>query len=105
MEVFYLTNAISFFVGWAWICFLRDLQTLVARLGESSDLWSYAGEALCVFLFGPGLTWLLVRGHYWCGARAAGRHVWQALLARVGIDEPGTPLAEAAVQPAAGPRN
>ena len=85
MELFYLTNAFSFFVGWAWVSFLRDLQTLIARIASSSDLlsggaaWSYLSEALCATTFGPGLTWLLVRSRQCLG----GRHVWQALLAKV----------------------
>ena len=45
MELFYLTNAFSFFVGYAWVSFLRDLQTLVARIASSSDLLSM-GAAL-----------------------------------------------------------
>jgi len=85
VELFYLTNAFSFFVGWAWVSFLRDLQTLIARIASSSDLlsggaaWSYLSEALCATTFGPGLTWLLVRSRQCLG----GRHVWQALLAKV----------------------
>lgn len=83
VELFYLTNAFSFFVGWAWVSFLRDLQTLAARLGASNAVWSYLSEALCVIAFGPGLTWLLLRGHQ----RWGGRDVWHALLAQVGIEE------------------
>ena len=86
MELFYLTNAFSFFVGYAWVSFLRDLQTLVARIASSSDLlsmgaaWSYLSEALCAIAFGPGLTWLLVRTRQRWGG---GRNAWQALLAKV----------------------
>ena len=80
------TNAFSFFVGYAWVSFLRDLQTLVARIASSSDLlsmgaaWSYLSEALCAIAFGPGLTWLLVRSRQRWGG---GRNAWQALLAKV----------------------
>ena len=104
MELFYLTNAFSFFVGWAWISFLRDLQTLVARIASSSDLlsggatWSYLSEALCAIAFGPGLTWLLVRSRQCWG----GRHVWQALLAKVEeIEEVHAVQSTRAVEPIA----
>ena len=85
---------------------LRDLQTLVARVGglgatggvgggggggggggaQDSSSWPYFGEALCVAGFGPVLTWLLVRGHR-LGTGSGDRHVWRALLKQVGSDE------------------
>ena len=50
-------------VGWAWISLLRDLATLVARVGAvTGAAWSYVGEMLCVTAFGPILTYVLVRG-------------------------------------------
>ena len=40
----YITNAMGFFVGWAWITLLRDLATLVARVGApAGEAWSYGG--------------------------------------------------------------
>ena len=57
VEVYYLTNAMCYFVGWAWVSCLRDLATLVARFGawlasclymplRVQDTGSYAGEIL-----------------------------------------------------------
>ena len=86
MELFYLTNAFSFFVGYAWVSFLRDLQTLVARIASSSDLlsmgaaWSYLSEALCAIAFGPGLTWLLVRTRQRWGGASVTLKILPALL-------------------------
>ena len=99
VEIFYLTNAMCYFVGWAWVSCLRALATLVARLGNwiamfggpragelpplplpqdqgsySGDEGSYAGELLCAFVFGPCLTMLLIRGHFLCAtSRGMGR--------------------------------
>ena len=81
VEVYYLTNAMCYFVGWAWVSCLRDLATLVARFGawlasclymplRVQDTGSYAGEILCMLVFGPGLTLLLIRGsssNFLCG--------------------------------------
>ena len=89
MEVFFLTNAMSFFVGWSWVQLLRDLATLTSHLGRgpadadadadananadasssssssSSSSWMHGlpflGEALCVFVFGPVLTYALLK--------------------------------------------
>ena len=74
VEVYYPTNAMCYFVGWAWVSCLRDLATLVARFGawlasclymplRVQDTGSYAGEILCMLVFGPGLTLLLIRGY------------------------------------------
>ena len=63
VEVYYLTTAISYFVSWAWLSVLRDLSTLVARVGAHIGPTSaYLGDMLCVCLFGPILTLMLVRG-------------------------------------------
>jgi len=61
-ELYHLTNATGFFVGFAWITLLRDLATLVARIGAASgeQAFSYLGELLCVSVFGPVLTYVLV---------------------------------------------
>jgi hypothetical protein len=94
VEIEYLTRASSFFVGWAWVVWVQDVETLVARSWRIflfRDAWSYAGEfAFCAF-FGPGFTLLLVRGHRWAGTSLrvddgpGSRHVWQSLLASVGV--------------------
>lgn len=59
VEKFFLTNAMSFFVGWCYITWLRDLVTL---LGDALQRWAwgfYAQLAL-VICFGPGLTTVTV---------------------------------------------
>ena len=107
-ELSYLTTATGFFVGFAWITLLRDLATLVARVGAASGAQeiSYAGEALCVFVFGPVLTYVLIRGlsrHRRAapsevarldGSSVAG-HAWRELLLRIGLSPssslPGSP--------------
>ena len=107
-ELSYLTTATGFFVGFAWITLLRDLATLVARVGAASGAQeiSYAGEALCVFVFGPVLTCVLIRGlsrHRRAapsevarldGSSVAG-HAWRELLLRIGLSPssslPGSP--------------
>ena len=47
MELFYLTNAFSFFVGWAWISFLRDLQVWLAA--QRTGPISYETGAQSIF--------------------------------------------------------
>ena len=117
-ELLHLTNATGFFVGFAWISLLRDLATLVARVGAASGwpAFSYLGELLCVFVFGPVLTYVLMRGlsrhrHRravpWTAARrdtgpdtgldmgsSVAGHAWYELLQRMGLSPcslPGSP--------------
>jgi len=61
VERYFVTNALAFFVGWAWVIFLRDLTTLVATLGGTPGAWAYAREGASVVVFGPVLTLLLLR--------------------------------------------
>ncbi|KAL1511136.1 hypothetical protein AB1Y20_005955 [Prymnesium parvum] len=83
VEKWYLNNALSFFVGWMWISFLRDLSTLCARwvrvrfdrgtfictqrgesvvcIDEVGETSVYVTTALCMFLFTFSLTSLLLR--------------------------------------------
>ena len=64
VERYFITNALSYVTGWAWVGLLRDLSTLTAERivppRDRSEGWSSVGEALCVVLFGPVLTLLLV---------------------------------------------
>ena len=110
VEVHYLTNAMGFFSGFAWISLLRDLATLVASLGAArGEAWAHGSELLCVFVFGPVLTYVLVRGlgrHRRAAPRRAATdgpddgssvagQAWRALLARAGLSAghslPGSP--------------
>lgn len=57
----------AFFVGWAWVSWLRDLATLVARVSSIAGIPNL-GELLCVACFGPLLSVVLMRGQQ-CGWR------------------------------------
>ena len=54
-------------MGWAWVVVIRDLVTLVADLifrlkgVQGGEVYASLGEAGLVCLFGPGLTFLLVK--------------------------------------------
>lgn len=61
LELLYLTNAFSFFAGWAWVAWLRDLSTLLAPPAALlSGTLSYAVEFATYVAFAPGLTYMLV---------------------------------------------
>jgi hypothetical protein len=61
-ERFFVTNAFSFFVGWTYISWMRDLVTIArVGLGEHGANWGAFGEILVVVCFGPLLTVLLIR--------------------------------------------
>ena len=47
VEIFYLTNAMCYFVGWAWVSCLRALATLVARLGNWIAMFGGRAPASC----------------------------------------------------------
>lgn len=55
VELYFATNAMTFIVGWCWICTVRDVATLVtARLAGHNDLWvRYAVSAMATFVAGP----------------------------------------------------
>ena len=91
VERFYLNSALSFFVGWMWITFLRDLTILCTfavrpyfesgrltcrTLQSGSNLCSdstgenavYVTAAVSMFLFSGLLTWALLRFSLFSGA-------------------------------------
>ena len=55
VELYFATNAMTFIVGWCWICLCRDLTTLVsASLVGDGPRWArYVTTALCTFVAGP----------------------------------------------------
>ena len=62
VERYFLTNAMSFFVGWCYIQVLRDLVALTSvLLGEHGARWGFIGELVVVTVFGPALTLILVQ--------------------------------------------
>jgi len=62
IERYFVTNAMSFFVGWCHLTYLRDVVTMVrVRLGPRGLGTASAGQALVVFAFGPVLTFATIR--------------------------------------------
>ena len=82
VEAYFVTNALSFFAGWAWIVFLRDLSALVGQqavlresqrssvLGLTSldraEVSSFGGQLGSLLLFGPMLSLLVYRARRCC---------------------------------------
>jgi len=44
MEMYFLTRAMAFFVGWSWITLCRDVSTLVAYHNSESPFRNYVGQ-------------------------------------------------------------
>ena len=59
VERYFLTNALSFVVGWAWVVVVRDLTTLISNIGAPG--WNALRQGICVFIFGPVLTLVFMR--------------------------------------------
>jgi len=60
VERFFITNAMSYFVGWAWIRELQDLYTILgSMIGQpfGRPVW---GQVIVVVFLGPVLTFLLI---------------------------------------------
>ena len=57
VEKFFLTNAMSFFVGFSYISWMRDLATLA---GQELKSWGVFAPITVVTLFGPVLTLLFL---------------------------------------------
>ena len=61
VERYFITNAMSFFVGWCYVVSCRDLVTMASdAFGKHGGHWGFAGELAVVILFGPVLTAVLV---------------------------------------------
>jgi len=61
VERFFITNAMSFFVGWCWIVCMHDLITLAGAIFDVySANWGLFGQVALVTCFGPLLTSLVV---------------------------------------------
>ena len=82
VERYFTTNALAFVVGWSWIVFLRDTETLLAGLVTDGPNWQrlgFLGEGLVVGVFGPVLTFILLKAKLLsfstlcCSATALGR--------------------------------
>jgi len=70
VELFFFTGAICWAVGWCWIVVLRDLATLLSPNAAGLD---HLTALLYFCLFGPVLTYLLLRSRrYSLGALAGG---------------------------------
>ena len=75
VEIYYFTNAMSFFVGWEWIIVCRDISTLITQAAESvapaTAIFSFrlASNTICLVVFGPVLAYLLLLrgGKDWSG--------------------------------------
>lgn len=72
MERYFITNAMSFFVGWTYVVVLRDVVVLVSVLlrelfnnGTTSDDYSFVGELAVVVFSGPFLTVVLMLTKNW----------------------------------------
>ena len=63
--MFFLTNALTFVVGWSWVVLSRDLSTLaaatLAHSLEGGRTTRSILDAVATFGFGPLLGLLLVR--------------------------------------------
>ena len=84
VELFFFTGAICWAVGWCWIVVLRDLATLLSPNAAGLD---HLTALLYFCLFGPVLTYLLLRSRALLARRA--RRRWgvdrlQGLPARAG---------------------
>lgn len=63
VERFFITNALSFFVGWTYIVWMRDVVTLLGEsIGKDGANWGFFGQVALVAFFGPVLTSLLIWG-------------------------------------------
>ena len=61
IEKDFLTEALSFAVGWGYIVSLRDVSYLLGRvLGRDSEGWTRMAQILIVLLVGTTLTLLLM---------------------------------------------
>ncbi len=62
IEKFYITNALSFVVGFAWVIVMRDLSTIIADSidAPTAPNLSFATQAVLVFVLGPLLTMILI---------------------------------------------
>ena len=62
VELYFLTTAFSFVVGWSWVVMLRDYETLLAgAITATHERMTKWAEMILVATFGPGLTVLLIR--------------------------------------------
>ena len=76
VELFFMTNALTFVVGWSWIVLSRDLSTVCAAgiAGGATATWVHAFvAAIFAFLFGPciGIAVGYYWGHFDCGGQDA----------------------------------
>jgi hypothetical protein len=61
VEMYFLTRAMAFFVGWSWIALCRDVSVVIAYHGAGTPLSNWVGQAAVAFALGPMLTIWLVR--------------------------------------------
>eukprot|EP00967_Tisochrysis_lutea_P066962 scaffold87428_cov30-Tisochrysis_lutea.AAC.3 len=61
VELYFLTRAMAFFVGWSWISLCRDISTLLAYHDSATPVRNYVGQVAVAFALGPMLTVWLVR--------------------------------------------
>lgn len=61
VEMYFLTRAMAFFVGWSWIALCRDVSTALAYHDAGTPVRNYVGQVAVAFALGPMLTIWLVR--------------------------------------------
>lgn len=64
VEMYFLTRAMAFFVGWSWIALCRDVSVVVAYHDAGTPIRNYVGQVAVAFALGPMLTIWLVRADF-----------------------------------------
>lgn len=92
VEMYFLTRAMAFFVGWSWIALCRDVSVVLAYHDSGTPVRNYIGQVAVAFALGPMLTIWLVRAD-------AARRVDATAVAPTPIDDPpDKPMLSAALR-------
>lgn len=91
VERFFMTNAMTFFVGWSYIVWMRGLVVNVRNMLLDANYadWGTFGEIVTVIFFGPVMTVLLVRSKVALFGWYSGVHKTRSVRAPIFVERDG----------------